>query len=112
MCRRPWPYLKIDLRDMWPTILLGALSLFAIALFAVVLINRFRLDRENAKLVEELLGESSLSAPAVFSYDNLEGLPEPVRHYLKNAIPEGQPYLSTARLDWTGEFRLGVESAA
>lgn len=70
-----------------------------------------RLERENSELVEELLAESKQSSKAVFSYKDLNGLPEPVQRYLIKVIPEGQPYVKTVYLRQRGEFRLGDETA-
>jgi len=88
-------------------ILLMVIGLIIALTIIIVLVNRVRLDRANARLVEELLGESSPPPLRVFSADDLEGLPAPVQRYLRRSIPEGQPYVAAVRLQQRGEFRLG-----
>jgi hypothetical protein len=46
-------------------------------------------------------------AAAVFTEAELDGLPGPVRRYLRYAIAEGTPLASTARLHMRGHLKLG-----
>jgi hypothetical protein len=46
-------------------------------------------------------------AGAVFTEAELDGLPSPVRRYLRYAIAEGTPLASTARLHMRGRIKLG-----
>jgi hypothetical protein len=46
-------------------------------------------------------------AAAVFTEAELDGLPSPVRRYLRYAIAEGTPLASTARLHMRGHIKLG-----
>ncbi|MGB7053760.1 MAG: DUF6544 family protein [bacterium] len=96
---------------MWIKIPLTILALAAILIFAIVALNVLRFERESSDLVEELLSESQQPSPEVFSYDDLNSLPEPVQRYLKKVIPKGQPYGKTVYLRQRGEFRLGDETA-
>jgi hypothetical protein len=96
---------------MWLTILLTILCLTVVSLIAVILINKVKLDRINSGLVEELLSESKPPKGSVFSFEDLEGLPEPVQRYLSKAIPEGQPYVISVRLHQIGDFRMGDRTA-
>jgi hypothetical protein len=47
------------------------------------------------------------SATAFFSEAELEGLPDPVRRYLRAAIAPGTPLATAARIDMRGQIRLG-----
>ena len=49
------------------------------------------------------------SLPAV-SLDALTGLPAPVQRYLRLALHDGQPRVTTVRLEQSGRLRTGVES--
>jgi len=91
--------------NIWQKILLG----FAVLLLGMVIgvqINRVRLNRLNEGLVADLLGASTPTG-SVFDPSMLADLPAPVQRYLANALPEGQPLPSTARLTQQGEIRLG-----
>jgi hypothetical protein len=91
---------------MWLYIVLIVLGLVALTSLALA-ISRARLDRANAKLVEELLAASESPAGKVFRPADLEGLPAPVRRYLSGAISQGHPYMAVVRLHQAGEFRPG-----
>lgn len=73
--------------------------------------NRIRLNRANARLLEELLKEASPASERFFKKEDLEALPQPVQRYLATVLREGQPYLRTVRLQQRGEFRLGDATA-
>lgn len=44
---------------------------------------------------------------AVFTTDDLNGLPDPVQDYFANVLQEGQQYVETVRLEQDGKLRLG-----
>lgn len=44
-----------------------------------------------------------------FSYEQLEGLPEPVRRYFLNVMKAGQPYIRYVRLKHGGWFKTGKD---
>jgi len=92
---------------MWFRVLLFALGLVVIGLVGVLIVNKVRLDRANAELVEELLVEANLDTEKVFKKEDLDGLPEPVGRYLATVLTEGQPYVRRVRLRQSGEFRTG-----
>jgi len=48
----------------------------------------------------------------VFTTDDLEGLPTPVRAYFENTLQEGQPYVDLVRLTQDGKLRLGGASSS
>lgn len=82
---------------------LGALIVSAVG---AVLINRVRLRRANAGLVDELF-EGTSPSDRVFTRDDLNGLPDPVKAYLDTVLEEGQPYVRRVRMKQRGDFRLG-----
>jgi hypothetical protein len=96
---------------MWLKVFLLGLGAIIIGLVGVALISRFRLDRANAKLVDELLADANPGSDRVFREEDLQELPEPVQRYLAHVLTEGQPYVRTVRLQQSGEFRLGDATA-
>lgn len=75
------------------------------AVLETCLIMRRRIFRSRAKFIlagagrQQDFGDTKL----------LESLPEPVRRYLKRALPEGLPIVRTARLRHDGFFRTSLE---
>ena len=55
----------------------------------------------------ELFAQSENISDKRFSYDQISGLPEPVQHYFKHVLKEGQPYISYVRLMHDGFFKPG-----
>lgn len=96
---------------MWTGIILLILGLLILGLLSLA-ISRRRLEKAEARLVEELLARSQPPAGRVFRAEDLDGLPGPVRRYLSNAIPEGQPYVAAVRLHQVGQFRMGDRTSA
>lgn len=88
-------------------IVLGAIIVGSVG---IILASMLRYDRENARLVGELLTMASSETDRVFGRDDLDGLPEPVQRYLTHVLTEGQPYVRTVRLQQGGDFRLGDAS--
>ena len=65
--------------------------------------------RTTTKTVDELFaGRRAVSTSPnadVFSHAQLDDLPAPVARYLAFALPDGQPRIHTARIEWRGEFQ-------
>lgn len=59
--------------------------------------------------VERMFADSKDVSDRVFSYQQIEGLPEPVQRYFKYALKDGQHYISYARLRHTGTLRTSGE---
>jgi len=68
-------------------------------------IQSIQLSREISKLFSLSGNISSRS----FSYQQLDGLPEPVQRYFKHALKEGQPYISYVRLIHDGHFKTSPD---
>jgi len=75
--------------------------IFILIMFAANLIMKSRLENNINKLFS-----SSKSLDRVFSYKEIESLPEPVQRYFKYSLPESTAYISSARLKHEGTFRL------
>jgi hypothetical protein len=91
--------------------LLGAAGALAAGAAGVVLVQRARFERANARRVGDLLAASTGASGRTVGTDDLAGLPAPVRRYLSHALTEGQDHVSTVRLAQRGEFRLGDADA-
>ncbi len=64
-----------------------------------------RVEREKEALTSGIDGTKI----ETFTYDDLEGLPEPVQRYFRYAITEGQDHVKVVRLKHTGWFRTDVD---
>ena len=67
-------------------------------------------NRQSARMIGELNEEVVDADPAVFSRDELQGLPAPVVRYFEFALSPGQPLIRTARIAHRGEFRAGIDA--
>ncbi|WP_245852841.1 DUF6920 family protein [Natrinema ejinorense] len=83
----------------------------AVALLVVGLVGTVWRQRETARRVDELHQPANIGREAMFTEDDLEGLPDPVRAYLASALREGQPHVDSVRLEQTGKLRLGDASS-
>ncbi|WMT09577.1 hypothetical protein NP511_08060 [Natrinema thermotolerans] len=61
--------------------------------------------------MDELRQSANSGFEAAFTDDDVEGVPGPVREYLTNVLPQGQPYVDQVRLEQTGKLRLGDASS-
>ncbi|MFA9418066.1 DUF6544 family protein [Natrinema sp. HArc-T2] len=68
--------------------------------------------RETARHVAELRQAATPGRERVFTEDDLEGLPNPVRAYFATVLQEGQPYINSVSLEQTGKLRPGGATAA
>ncbi|MFC6940647.1 DUF6920 family protein [Salinirubellus sp. GCM10025818] len=82
-----------------------------VALLVAVLAGIVWLRRETALRMDELRRPANTEREKVFTPDDLEGLPAPVRAYFENTLQEGQPYIDSVRLKQNGELRLGDASS-
>jgi hypothetical protein len=83
-----------------------------VALLVAVLAGIFWLRRETARRMDELRRRANTGRETVFTTDDLEGLPAPVRAYFENTLQEGQPYIDSVRLKQNGKLRLGDASSS
>ena len=83
-------------------------SILALVL-AILLIGRMGSHLRFSREVKALFKASDRNADKVFSYDQLESLPEPVQRYFKLVLKEGQPYISYISLTHDGQFKAGLD---
>ena len=78
-------------------------------LIIILLIGRINFSIQYSKMVKELFSASKDISTKVFRYEQLADLPEPVQHYFKHVLKDGQPYISYVRLKHNGQFKTGVD---
>jgi hypothetical protein len=83
-----------------------------IVLLVVVFAGVTWRQRETARRVGELRRPANTERKGVFTVDDLEGLPAPVRAYFESTLQEGQPYIGSVRLKQDGKLRLGDASSS
>ena len=83
-----------------------------VALLIAVLAGICWLRRETAWRMDELRRPANTKREHVFTTDDLEDLPAPVRAYFENTLQEGQPYIDSVRLKQNGKLRLGDASSS
>ena len=83
-----------------------------VALLVAILAGIVWLRRETARRIDELRRSANTERKTVFTTDDLEGLPAPVRAYFENTLQEGQPYIDLVRLKQNGKLRLGDASSS
>jgi hypothetical protein len=80
------------------------LSVIAIPII-ILIIGKINLSIQFKKEVTELFSLSKNISNKTFNYGQISGLPEPVQHYFKHVLKEGQPYISYVRLTHDGQFK-------
>lgn len=94
--------------DMWLP-LAGIAALGVVALAAGVV--RSRDARRRSGHVDALLASAAAPTTPVDFHRDLADLPDPVRRYFETVLTDGQERVRTARVEQTGEFRLGDREA-
>ncbi|MFZ5510334.1 MAG: DUF6920 family protein [Pseudomonadota bacterium] len=88
------------------TLLTAALSLAA--LFAALrLSGAWRWQAGTRRLRGRLKAARLPLNPAVVDFRELEGLPDPVQHFFRTVLKEGQPLVAGVRVRHRGRFNLG-----
>ncbi len=83
--------------------LVVAITLVLLLSVILLLLRKEKINFESN--VEELLASSGAVPHQIFSYEQLEDLPEPVQRYFRYALKEGQPYISYVHVKHKGEFK-------
>lgn len=86
--------------------LLLILGTVIVIIILFVTISKILFDKKVIKEVGMLTEEGSKVQSKIFSFNDLEGLPEPVQKYFKYALKDGQEHIKFVRLKQVGEFRM------
>lgn len=89
-------------------IMIITLSIIGLLLITLI-VGKINLSIQFQKQVKELFSLSKNISERTFSHSQLSGLPEPVQHYFKHVLKEGQPYISYARITHDGQFKTGLD---
>jgi hypothetical protein len=96
---------------MWTKIAVAGLGLAVAGLVAAAFVARRQVEQETAHRVDALLSAAS-SPDGAYRATALDGLPAPVRRYLRRVLRDGQPYVHSLRVEQRGTFRAGDATAA
>jgi len=83
--------------------------IFVVLIGITLILGKINLSIKFDKQVKQLFAESNNISDKKFSYQQLEGLPEPVQRYFKHVLKEGQPLISYVRLKHDGHFKTGLD---
>lgn len=82
------------------------LGIVIVIIILFITVSKILFDKKVIKEVGMLTEEGSKAQSKTFSFNDLEGLPEPVQRYFKYALKDGQEHIKFARLKQVGEFRM------
>lgn len=85
-------------------------GLVGLGLGLVIGYNGARWNRKTLQLAEKLKDRTSDQEAKAVTFENFDQLPEPVAHYLRFALREGQPLIRSVRLKQVGSLR-GLEKS-
>jgi hypothetical protein len=85
-------------------IIFSIIGLIVIAIIFGKVVSSIQFNKE----VKTLFSQSE-NSENIFSYSQLQSLPEPVQRYFRHVIKEGQPYISYVRLMHDGQFKTTPE---
>ncbi len=63
-------------------------------------------ERSAGKIRARLDSRRSKPVPEIVSFEDLKGLPEPVRKYFRTVLTDGQPVVASARIVHRGKFNM------
>jgi hypothetical protein len=86
-----------------------AMVVVGIAFWAISSFYFDRLIREELNQLEKS-GHDSAAVQELFNYSDLQDLPNPVRRYLRKAIPDSFPIINTAKMKHSGYFRIAPDT--
>ncbi|MDG6256946.1 MAG: hypothetical protein QCH35_05030 [Methanomicrobiaceae archaeon] len=91
-------------------ILLYIAGILVIAAIAVVAAGRFRFGRKVGREAAGIARRAAEAGPHhIAPPERIEELPDPVRRYLRNAMPGGHAPIRMARLTQEGVFRTAID---
>jgi len=95
----------------WLDLLLLAGATIAAVAAAILGMAAARWNAATASTRTRLLSGQQPPTVPTYSVRQLAGLPPPVARYFRVALQEGQPIVTRARVNWTGEFNIGKPGA-
>lgn len=86
--------------------LLLILGVVIVIIILFITISKILVDKMVTKEIDILTEDGSKTQSKTFSFNDLEGLPEPVQRYFKYALKDGQEHIKFVRLKQVGKFRM------
>ncbi len=86
--------------------LLLILGVVIVIIILFITISKILFDKMVTKEIDILTEDGSKTQSKTFSFNDLEGLPEPVQRYFKYALKDGQEHIKFVRLKQVGKFRM------
>jgi hypothetical protein len=96
---------------MWSRLVLIALAAIVVIALAVAWQAQRRWQATTDELNRSLTVGVRPTKVALYSEQELEGLPPPVARFFRLVLREGRPMIRHARVTWTGEFNMGEPGA-
>lgn len=94
--------MKIEKRMLYPLIFIAIISITFIA-------GKVNLSIKFSNLVKQLFATSKNISDKKFSFQQLDGLPAPVRRYFKRVLTNGQPYINCISVIHDGQFKSDLK---
>ncbi len=82
------------------------LGVVIVIIILLITISKILFDKKITKDINILTEEGSKAQSKIFSFNDLEGLPEPVQRYFKYALKDEQEHIKFVRLKQVGKFRM------
>jgi len=82
------------------------LGIVIVIIILFITTSKILFDKKITKEIDILTEEGSKVQSKIFSFNDLEGLPEPVQRYFKYVLKDGQEHIKFVRLKQVGEFRM------
>jgi hypothetical protein len=92
-------------------LILGGIAAVVTGIASGLLLSRAVWARHITAEIETLFAAARPANPPVLTETELDGLPDPVRQWLRSSGAVGRPRPSTVRLRYSGQFRLSETSA-
>ena len=90
-------------------IVLYVLSALLILFALLVILGLFRMHGESKRNLQALHDARVPQRSGVYYNKHLESLPEPVKRYFRQVLPDGQPPIESVSLEQSGLFNMGEE---
>lgn len=80
-----------------------------LALYAVFLIGKKRIERQVGATINELQASCADLSAKKYREEQISDLPEPVQRYFKYALEDGQSYIGSVVLKHNGQFKTALD---
>ena len=90
--------------------MIWTITIFLIAAIIISpIVGNIILIKHFNKEVVKLFAQTKHTSDRFFRYEQLSNLPEPVQRYFRHCLKDGQPYINSARLLHSGQFKTNLK---